>query len=272
MALENSRKGKRIEQAEKSSSLLLMEHKVYQGTLVLVNREHPVRYQLPQKDLRPVFPQQPGILMEKESAGMLRKLLSHIQNGQEGIVGVSGYRTKAEQAGIFESSWKENGREFTEKYVAAPDCSEHQTGLAIDLAKNCPEIDFIRPAFPYHGVCQEFRELAAGFGFIERYAKEKQTVTGIGEEPWHFRYVGRPHAELMQREGLALEEYIGWLKQFDLERRPLVLQKPELTYKIGYVRAQGKLTEWKMELPKSRIEISGNNVDGFIITLALKME
>ena len=97
-------------------------------------------------------------------------------------------------------------------------------------------------------------------------------MTGIGAEPWHFRYVGRPHAELMQREGLALEEYIGWLKQFDLERRPLVLEKPGLTYRIGYVRAQGKLTEWKMELPKSRIEISGNNVDGFIITLALKME
>lgn len=63
---------------------------------------------------------------------------------------------------------QENGTEFTAKFVAMPGHSEHQTGLAIDLGLRQPDIDFIRPAFPYEGICQKFRELAPAFGFIER--------------------------------------------------------------------------------------------------------
>ena len=82
--------------------------------------------------------------------------------------------------------------------MALPGCSEHQTGLAIDLGKAAGYIDFIRPAFPYDGVCGRFRRLAARYGFIERYQRGKEEVTGISAEPWHFRYVGAPHAQLME--------------------------------------------------------------------------
>lgn len=191
------------------------------------------------------------------------------------IVGVSGYRTREEQVQIFEDSLKENGREFTEKYVAFPGHSEHQTGLAIDLAENRDEIDFICPEFPREGICQRFREKMAGFGFIERYAKEKQNVTGIGAEPWHFRYVGTPHARLMQQKGMALEEYVEWLKQFHLLQNPLSLYMQKKEIKIGYVRAQGEVTRidgldaWMSGRRDVKIEISGNNVDGFILTCTM---
>lgn len=252
-------------------SLLLTENRIYQGSLILVNQKYPVRYHLSQEELCPVFSGQPEILMEQESAGMLKKLLLEVQGNpgihcsQPQIVGVSGYRTKAEQIQIFEDSMEENGREFTEKFVAFPEHSEHQTGLAMDLAKNQPEIDFICPEFPYDGICQRFREKAAEFGFVERYTEKKQKITGIGAEPWHFRYVGAPHAELMQKGGMALEEYIEWLKQFDLAKSPLVFRKRELEYRIGYIKSQGKVTECK--IPKARARISGNNADGFIITI-----
>ena len=95
----------------------------------------------------------------------------------------------------------------TRKFVAYPGCSEHQTGLAIDLGANLPEIDFICPEFPDTGIFGKFREKAADFGFIERYPKGKEAVTGIGAEPWHFRYVGVPHAAVMKAGGLVLEEY-----------------------------------------------------------------
>lgn len=85
--------------------------------------------------------------------------------------------------------------------MAFPDHSEHQTGLAIDLAEDRPDIDFIRPQFPYEGICRKFRERAAEFGFVERYKSEKQKITGIGAEPWHFRYVGRPMQRLWKRQG-----------------------------------------------------------------------
>lgn len=65
-----------------------------------------------------------------------------------------------------------------------------------------------RPAFPYEGVCQMFRERAAEFGFVERYPAGKEPITGIAHEPWHFRYVSPPHARAMVRRGLVLEEYL----------------------------------------------------------------
>ena len=164
--------------------LVLKSEEIYQGNLILVNRNYPVRYRIGEQDLRPVFENQPEICMERESAQRLQKLLKKLSavevnrdkakrrndrnNGHEygnvnvvernpEIVGVSGYRTREEQVEIFEDSFKENGREFTEKYVAFPDHSEHQTGLAIDLAENRKEIDFICPEFPCEGICQRFR-------------------------------------------------------------------------------------------------------------------
>lgn len=281
--------------------LVLKKEEIYQGNLILVNRKYPVRHWLKEQDLRSVFENQPEICMEQESAQMLQKLLVNVMQQEVGagqhpagerncrsrkgnvnvlekepsIVGVSGYRTREEQVQIFEDSLKENGREFTEKYVAFPGHSEHQTGLAIDLAENRDEIDFICPEFPREGICQRFREKMAGFGFIERYAKEKQNVTGIDAEPWHFRYVGTPHARLMQQKGMALEEYVEWLKQFHLLQNPLSLYMQKKEIKIGYVRAQGEVTRidgldaWMSGRQDVKIEISGNNVDGFILTCTM---
>ncbi len=98
-------------------------------------------------------------------------------------------------------------------YVAKPGCSEHETGLAIDLAEAAETIDFIRPHFPYDGVCGSFRKAAARYGFVERYRADKSALTGIAAEPWHFRYVGIPHALLMEQRGLCLEEYVERLKE-----------------------------------------------------------
>ena len=62
--------------------------------------------------------------------------------------------------------------------------AEHQTGLAIDLGENGPEVDFLCPAFPDSGPCGALRRRAADFGFVLRYPKGKENVTGIGYEPW----------------------------------------------------------------------------------------
>ena len=65
------------------------------------------------------------------------------------------------------------------------------------------------------------RRRAADFGFVLRYPKGKEAVTGIGYEPWHFRYVGWPHAKLMEERHLVLEEYLEWLHDFPLGGEPL---------------------------------------------------
>ena len=165
-----------------------------QGPLILVNRQCPIQNPKPPFPLA-TMPSSYGFIQLAQIAQT--KLLACLQTlqAEADIIPISGYRSLAEQQQIYEDSLQEHGLAFTQKFVALPNTSEHQTGLAIDLALQQAEIDFICPEFPYHGICQAFREVAPSFGFIERYAKGKETITGIAQEPWHFRYVGTPHAK-----------------------------------------------------------------------------
>ena len=175
------------------------------NTLVLVNARHA--YWEPE-DREPLVCVNDGVPLLRCAAEALELLMAAIE-GWSGIAAVSGWRSREEQKQIWDESLRENGEAFTIQYVALPGHSEHQTGLAIDLGVRTPEIDFIRPYFPNTGICGAFQARAAEFGFILRYPAGKEHVTGIAHEPWHFRYVGVPHAALMVRKGLTLEEYLG---------------------------------------------------------------
>lgn len=232
---------------------------IHNGLLILVNAEHPIQHME-----RPVLaPAVPGsdILLDTRAAAMLSGLISRIGAASE-IVPVSGWRSEAEQREIWDSSMRDSGEEFTRKYVALPGCSEHQTGLAIDLALRADNIDFIRPEFPYDGVCGRFRALAADYGFVERYQSGKEGVTGIAAEPWHFRYVGRPHARIMCEMGLCLEEYVEYLRAYPYPERLLEVRGEVYEAEVGFAGARDAL-----ELPDAPYQVSGNNVDGYIYTL-----
>lgn len=232
---------------------------IHSGLLVLVNAEHPIR-----RRERPVLaPAAPGsdVLLDTRAAAMLTGLISRLGAAGE-IVPVSGWRSMREQREIWDGSMAENGTEFTRKYVALPGCSEHQTGLAIDLALRFDNIDFIRPDFPYDGICGRFRALAADYGFIERYQAGKEHITGIAAEPWHFRYVGRPHARLMSDNGLCLEEYVELLRSYPYPERLLETRGGVYEADVGFACDKSEL-----ELPDAPYQISGNNVDGYIYTL-----
>lgn len=232
---------------------------IHDGLLILVNAEHPIQHME-----RPVLaPAVPGsdILLDTRAAAMLSGLISRIGAAGE-IVPVSGWRSEAEQREIWDGSMRDSGEEFTRKYVALPGCSEHQTGLAIDLALRADNIDFIRPEFPYDGVCGRFRALAADYGFVERYQSGKEGVTGIAAEPWHFRYVGRPHARIMCEMGLCLEEYVEYLRAYPYPERLLEVRGEVYEAEVGFAGARDALG-----LPDAPYQVSGNNVDGYIYTL-----
>lgn len=236
---------------------------VAEGALVLVNADYPLKRREGKRVA--VREDSPEILLCETAALRLGELLGRIGAGDR-IVPVSGWRTRAEQEEIYAQSLLENGEVFTKKYVALPDHSEHQTGLAIDLGVKKEEIDFIRPEFPYTGICGKFRGMAADYGFIERYGKDKEKITGIAHEPWHFRYVGKPHAAVMEERGLCLEEYLMFLKAYTRER-PLVFCGADGSLaEIYYVPAE--CGETVLTLPDDgAYRISGNNMDGFIVTL-----
>lgn len=239
----------------------LKKEDVFKGNLILVNKECKV---VKDENLKLVsFSQNfKDILLEKEANSKLIELLDKI-NSKTDIVPVSGYRTLKEQEEIYFNSLEENGKEFTEKFVALPNTSEHQTGLAIDLALNSQNIDFICPSFPYYGICQEFRKEAENYGFIERYQDNKKDITKIAKEEWHFRYTGYPHSKIINKYSFCLEEYIDFLKEYVYPDKPLEFEN----YKIYYVPIKGSrlLINFSDDC-KFQLAISGNNCDGFILT------
>ena len=135
------------------NTLILTPEAMFQGDLLLVNPSFP-HHPLPHPDLVTVA--DTDILLERRAAQALDSLMAAIGGWKE-IVPVSGWRALEEQQAIWEDSLAENGLPFTQTYVAYPGHSEHQTGLAIDLGRRSASIDFIRPDFPYTGLCQTFR-------------------------------------------------------------------------------------------------------------------
>lgn len=245
-------------------TIVLETNKIYSGNLLLVNRHYPFRNK-EIKCLSTVDARFPNILLKHDAANFLQLILKKISAGSA-IVPVSGYRSLEEQTAIYDNSLKNNGEEFTKKYVALPNHSEHQTGLAIDLGLNQKEIDFICPDFPYDGICDKFRRAASDYGFIERYAKNKEEITGISQEPWHFRYVGYPHSKLMEERGFSLEEYTEFLKGYQDDCRLIYKQADGTDVEIYYLPANANKTQ--AVIPEACIyQISGNNIDGFVVTV-----
>lgn len=227
-----------------------------QGPLILVNAAHPLADNAA-PELVPLGGG--GVQLERQAAGLLQACLRAVDAGEE-IVPVSGWRSLEEQRRIWADTWDREGEAFTRKYVALPQCSEHQTGLAIDLGRRAARIDFIRPDFPDEGACGAFRRIAARYGFILRYRREKEALTGIADEPWHFRYVGAPHALLMEENRLCLEEYGAFL---DCGPRLCVLPNGRRV-RVSRLPCPGKALE--VELPGECCQLSGDNAGGFILT------
>ena len=122
----------------------------------------------------------------------------------------SPYRSYAIQQTLFNrqvTKWKNTGLSQTDAearaatIVARPGTSQHHTGLAIDFIK-------ADDSFEQHPAFAWLQQHAADYGFIMRYPKEKESVTGVIYESWHYRFVGIYEAQAIKESGLCLEEYL----------------------------------------------------------------
>lgn len=234
---------------------------IYQGPLVLVNHNYPIanNYQITNCSTA----KDSTISLEKTAMEMLTKALQEIK-AEDKIVLVSGLRSGQEQAMIYNQAIQNHGKEFVDKFVARVNCSEHQTGLAIDLAVKNETIDIFCPDFTSQEVCQQFRDIASDYGFIQRYSKNKIDFTKISEEPWHFRYVGIVHAKIMEENQWCFEEYHLYIKNHSIFN-PYVLDCQGKLVEVFYVPAVNEQTKLNLS-DHGSYQISGNNCDGFIIT------
>ena len=124
----------------------------------------------------------------------------------------SGYRSQETQQKIYDRNLAKNladgysaeeAEALTRQWVSLPGTSEHQLGLAVDIDSEDPE------QCSDEAVWAWLLEHCAEYGFILRYPADKTDITGIGYEPWHFRYVGREAAQTIMSEGITLEEYLS---------------------------------------------------------------
>lgn len=239
------------------------ENDVFSGELILVSRRFP--FKRGESISGSLCRFGGAVRLQRQCAQALSAALEAV-SAQERIVPVSGWRSEEEQRKIYGNSLIKEGEEFTKSFVALPGCSEHQTGLAIDLGERRENIDFIRPEFPDEGVCGSFRQSAPEFGFIVRYPKGAESITEIAWEPWHFRYVGYPHSVIISGMGMTLEEYHEFIKSYAYGQQPLVFIGRGRKIEISYLPADdGGFA--RIDLDENAGErISGNNMDGFVIT------
>ena len=145
-------------------------------------------------------------MMRQEAARALEQMFAAADKDGVKLAGVSGYRSYETQVGLFNYYVKIDGYEKAVTYSAEPGHSEHQTGLTMDVSGStgaCAADD----CFAGTPEAEWLAKHGAEHGFIVRYPKGKESITGYTYEPWHMRYVGVAAAKEISAAGLTLEEW-----------------------------------------------------------------
>ncbi len=190
--------------------------------MFLVNKKNPLPADYDSRiETKVVFESWREYFLDVRAAGYLEKMLKAAENDGIDLYVVSAYRTIEYQQQNFDNSVQDRvdrGMSYDDAYadtlaeVALPGESEHNAGLALDIMveeyQNMDDDGFEdTEAFAW------LDRHAAECGFILRYPKGKQELTGIIYEPWHYRFVGVYYANEIKKSGLCLEEYYeqqGW--------------------------------------------------------------
>lgn len=158
-----------------------------QNNLVNVNREHTI------KDGK-------EYLLEKTAYEKYIEMSTAASQEGLSMKIASAYRTEDYQRGLYNKRAKSRGVANADKYTARAGFSEHQTGLAID-------INSTKTSFEYSAEFKWLQKHAHEYGYILRYQKGKEWITGYSYEPWHYRYVGCDVAKIIYEEGITYEEF-----------------------------------------------------------------
>jgi len=223
------------------------------GYLKLVNRERAITTPVNSAHLTTVWPDLPArtsyVELHQTAFQALQDLFAAAGRANiNSLFVASGFRGTEEQRTIYQNA-------ADPAFVLPPGHSEHQLGLAADILTSANNFSSMvgSPEAAW------LAEHAPAFGLILRYPADKQDITGVAYEPWHFRYVGRIHAWYMGERDFVLEEYIEYLQaqggfQATLDGR---------TYYVLYQRPQNGIIFVPEHLS---FNVSSANTGGYIVT------
>ena len=187
--------------------------------MILVSRTHPITEDYPVETKECGSATANKTLQTEAAEAFLSMQAAAAKDGVD-VRMQSGYRSVSYQKKLYDNKtqyYRDKGlseaaaREKAAVIVNPPGCSEHNCGLAADL--NSPEHTTLDTGFADTAAFRWLCENAEQYGFILRYPKEAESVTGITYEPWHWRYVGPENAALLNRSGLCLEDAIAVLQR-----------------------------------------------------------
>ena len=141
-----------------------------------------------------------GGSMERVAAKYFKEMSDMAKKDGISIRNVSGYRSYNTQKDLYNGYVSRDGKEKADTYSARAGTSEHQTGLATD-------INSVSTSFENTDAFKWLSKNAYKYGFILRYPKGKEFITGYMYEPWHFRYVGTDVAKIIYEKNITFEEY-----------------------------------------------------------------
>lgn len=145
--------------------------------------------------------------LRKEAADALTTMFAAAEKDEVYLYARSGYRSFATQTALFNNYTEQNGIEAAMRFSAKPGFSEHQTGLVMDVTSESVELQ-LSEQFEHTKEGKWVQDNAHRFGFIIRYPKGKEDITGYIYEPWHLRYLGIDVATAVYESGLTYEEFL----------------------------------------------------------------
>lgn len=241
---------------ELSKTIQITKDDVFQGNLLLVNKDMPVRPDSVKTDVAKLFLHKEmingyglldtNIRLSKQVTKIFSAMIAAAkQDGVTHFLISSGYRDFDKQNELYEQMGSD--------YALPAGYSEHNLGLSLDVGSTQQQMSQAREG-------KWIKKNAWRYGFVLRYPEDKTAITGIQYEPWHIRYVGLPHSAIMYRKNFSLEEYLDYVKN----QTHLSTTYQNKEYHISYYPVSKHKS---IQIPKSRsYEVSGNNSDGIIVT------
>lgn len=188
--------------------------------MILVSRTHPITEDYPVETKECGSATAINKTLQTEAADAFLAMQAAAAKDGVDVRMQSGYRSVSYQKKLYDNKtqyYRDKGlseaaaREKAATIVNPPGCSEHNCGLAADL--NSPEHTTLDTGFADTAAFRWLCENAEQYGFILRYPREAESVTGITYEPWHWRYVGAENAALLNQSGLCLEDAVAVLQR-----------------------------------------------------------
>ena len=240
---------------------------VFRGNLILVNHEHGFDPTFVPELVYVIDYATPSFRVSRDNIQLAKSIIEpfvqmmdayYAEIGTNAVSIRSGFRGLERQRELLDEQIARLGSVEARRWVAEPGHSEHHAGLAMDLGFYQ---DGVLRTFLGVGRTAWFAQNSYNFGFIVRYPYESQHITQVAYEPWHFRYVGLPHSYFINQKDMVLEEYIDFIMTHNYEH-PFIAM-------FGYYEYEVFFTEnMIIQIPfDSEFEISGNNINGFIVTV-----